>query len=98
MKPFKKCLSNKSKGLILDLRNNSGGLLNSVVDISGLFLEKNSVVVVTKDREKNVIDTFSTPHEMNHINIGEMPIFILTNNFTASAAEIFAGVLQSYSR
>jgi len=93
---LKQCLSNKSKGLILDLRNNSGGLLNSVVDISGLFLEKNSTVVVTKDRDRNIIETFNTTRPQP-INIGEMPIFILTNNYTASAAEILAGVLQSYS-
>ena len=93
---IKKCISTKSKGLILDLRNNSGGLLTSVVDICGLFIEKNSVVVVTKDREKNAINTFSTTRN-EPISVNGLPIFILTNNFTASAAEILAGVLRSYS-
>lgn len=93
---LKKCLSNKSKGLILDLRNNSGGLLNAVIDIAGLFLEKDSLVVVTKDKNKNITDTFKTTRQQP-MDIGSLPIFILTNNFTASAAEILAGVLQSYS-
>ena len=93
---IKKCLSTKSKGLILDLRNNSGGLLTSVVDICGLFLEKNSVVVVTKDREKNIINSFATTKN-EQIAMNGLPIVILTNNFTASAAEILAGVLRSYS-
>ena len=51
---LKKCQSQHSKGLILDLRNNSGGLLNAVIDIAGLFLQKNSVVVITQERDKRI--------------------------------------------
>lgn len=92
---LKKCQGHHSKGLILDLRNNSGGLLNVVVDIAGLFLDKGSEVVVTKNREEQVIDTFATSHEPLKLN--NVPVIILTNNFTASAAEILAGTLQYYS-
>lgn len=83
------------KGIILDLRNNSGGLLTSVVDIAGLFVPKGSLVVATKDKngkEKERYVTTRTP-----IANGTTPIFILINNFTASAAEILAGCLKIHS-
>jgi carboxyl-terminal processing protease len=86
---------NQYKGLILDLRNNSGGLLNSVVDIAGLFLDKGSVVATTKDRDNKVQETYKTTREP--IVKGNLPIFILTNNYTASAAEILAGDLKIHS-
>ncbi len=54
---------NQYKGLILDLRNNSGGLLNSVVDIAGLFLDKGSIVTTTKDKHNKVLNTYKTTRE-----------------------------------
>lgn len=90
---LKKCKSQHSAGLILDLRNNSGGLLTSVIDIAGLFLPKNSLVVSTRERNSNVeYKTMRDP-----IEFGDVPVFILINNFTASAAEILAGCLQVHS-
>lgn len=89
---LKKC-QQTTKGLILDLRNNSGGLLSAVVDIAGLFLPRNSLVVITKERERKV--DYKTAREP--ISNCSMPIFILINNFTASAAEILAGCLQYHS-
>jgi carboxyl-terminal processing protease len=82
------------KGLILDLRNNSGGLLNSVIDIAGLFLEKGSLVVVTKDKHNKEIDRYITTRVPVHAHL---PIFILINNFTASAGEILAGCLKIHA-
>lgn len=92
---LKKAHSQKSKGIILDLRNNSGGLLSAVLDIAGLFLKKNSLLVTTKNREKKVLEQYRTTREP--ITQHQTPIFILTNNYTASAAEILAGCLQYYS-
>ena len=83
------------KGLILDLRNNSGGLITSVRDIAGLFVPKGSLLVTTKDRNKKTTASFSTSREP--ITTKKVPIFILINNYTASAAEILAGVLKYYS-
>lgn len=82
------------KGLILDLRNNSGGLLNAAIDIAGLFLEKGSLVVTTKDKLGKVTEEYRTTRNpiASHI-----PIFILINNYTASAAEILAGALQIHA-
>lgn len=83
------------KGLILDLRNNSGGLLNSAIDIAGLFLEKGSLVVTTKDKQGKVTEEYRTTRKPLPANI---PIFILINNFTASAAEILAGALKIHAQ
>ncbi|MFA5306689.1 MAG: S41 family peptidase [Candidatus Babeliales bacterium] len=85
----------KCKGVIIDLRRNPGGILNSAIEMAGLFLDKNSVVAVTKDREKHVVDTYATTTEP--ILKTDMPIFILVDNFTASAAEILAGSLRHHS-
>lgn len=92
---LKKSHREHSKGFILDLRNNSGGLLNAVIDIAGLFLDKDSLVVVTKDRNNKVTEQFSTAR--SPIANRKIPVFILVNNYTASAAEILAGILQFYS-
>lgn len=83
------------KGLILDLRNNSGGLLNAAIDIAGLFLDKGSLIVTTKDKYGKEVERFVTRRAP--INNIKMPIFILINNYTASAAEILAACLKSHS-
>lgn len=84
------------KGLIIDLRNNSGGLLNSVIDICGLFIEKDSLVVTTKDKYGAKKDEYKTTQPP--IANANIPIFILTNNYTASASEILAGCLKIHSQ
>ena len=89
---LKKSHSGRHKGLILDLRNNSGGLLNSAVDIAGLFLKKNSLVVVTKNKENKELERYTTTR--TPLSENNIPIFILINNYTASAAEILAGCLK----
>jgi C-terminal peptidase (prc) len=94
-KLLKQASSKPYKGLILDLRNNSGGLLTAAIDIAGLFMEKGSVVVTTKDKHDKVIETYRT--RKNPIANINMPIFILINNYTASAAEILAAALKNHS-
>ncbi len=84
----------KFKGLILDLRNNTGGLLTSAVDIAGLFLDKGSLVVTTKDKHGAVTEEYRTTRNPIASNI---PLFILINNYTASAAEILAGALKIHA-
>ncbi len=83
------------KGLILDLRNNSGGLLTAAIDIAALFLDKGSLVVVTKDKTGKEIEQFST--QKDPVSNNKLPIFILINNYTASAAEILGACLKSHS-
>ncbi|TET06063.1 S41 family peptidase [Candidatus Dependentiae bacterium] len=84
------------KGLIMDLRNNSGGLLTSAINIAGLFLPKDSLIVTTRDKNNKELEQYITkqpPVRTNQIS----PIFILINNYTASASEILAGCLKTYS-
>ena len=92
---LKKSKEKKYKALIIDLRNNSGGLLNSVVDIAGLFLDKGSLVVTTKDKDGKETRRYSTTKDPIAANV---PIFVLINNYTASAAEILAGCLKIHSQ
>lgn len=82
------------RALILDLRNNSGGLLDSAIDIVGLFVPKGSAVVTTKDKHNKETSRYVTKRDPLSLRI---PIFILVNNFTASAAEILAGCLKQHA-
>lgn len=92
---LKKATTHKYRGVILDLRNNSGGLLNAVVDIAGMFITKGSLVVTTKNKDNHVTNRYATTRNPILSNI---PIFILINNYTASAAEILAGVLKIHAQ
>lgn len=83
------------RALILDLRNNSGGLLNTAIDIAGLFVDKGSLVVATKDKNNMVTEKYVTTTDP--IANNGIPIFILINNYSASAAEILAGCLKIHS-
>ncbi len=85
------------KGIIIDLRNNTGGLFESALDIAGLFLPKGSVVTTTKNRDNKVIETWKTTRKPLARKEG-MPIFFLVNNYTASSAEILSGSLQLYAQ
>ncbi|HEX3700520.1 MAG TPA: S41 family peptidase [Phenylobacterium sp.] len=82
------------KGLILDLRNNPGGLLDQAVGVSDLFLEGGEIV---SQRGRD-------PHDVERYNAragditGGMPMIVLINSGTASAAEIVSGALQDHHR
>jgi len=78
------------RGLILDLRNNPGGLLNQAVAVSDVFL-KSGVIVSTKGRIKSM-ETSSEARDDG--NEPTCPIIVLVNEGTASAAEIVSGALQ----
>lgn len=82
------------KGLILDLRNNPGGLLDQAISVSDLFLEK-GLVVYTKGRIPEQNMTFQA-----HANNGKdmYPLVILVNEGSASASEIVAGAIQDHKR
>jgi carboxyl-terminal processing protease len=86
-------LSKGMKGLVIDLRNNPGGLLNDAVDASSIFLPENKVVVSMKGRRQ-----FHEFHSRNPRPYLHFPIVVLVNTETASAAEILSGALQDYKR
>ena len=81
-------------GYILDLRSNPGGLLDQAVDISDAFLERGEIVS-QRGREKSDIERYyAKPGDMTH----GLPIIVLVDAGTASAAEIVAGALQDQRR
>ena len=93
---LKTALDNKANGVIIDLRNNVGGLFDSAISIAGLFLPKGSPVVSIKNRDGKTMGAWKTENKSLGIP-HDMPIFFLVNNYTASASEILAGVLQAYA-
>jgi len=82
------------KKLVLDLRSNSGGLLNQAIEVSELFLKKGNRIVSTKGR---VINSENNSTK-NGIVGDDIQIAVLVNQGTASAAEIVAGALQDWDR
>lgn len=93
---LEKANQGKCKGIVLDLRRNPGGMLDSAIEMASLFIPKKSLVVVTKDRDRHTVSEYYTSTEP--ILKTSIPIFILIDNFTASAAEILAGCLRHYSQ
>jgi len=94
-KALKEILSKNSKGLILDLRNNPGGLLDSAVDVSEIFLPKGELIVSTKGRnpkdDKEYRSSRNTPYQ-------KMDLIVLVNEGSASASEIIAGAVKDNKR
>ncbi len=84
----------KIKGIVLDLRNNPGGLLDQAASVSDLFLEKGEIV---STRSKKPEDTVKISATKGDITNG-LPIVVLINDGSASAAEIVAGALQDHKR
>ncbi len=96
-KKLEKNLGNvKPRGLVLDLRNNPGGLLDEAIKVSDAFLQKGKVIVSikgrTEDSKKEYID------EEDEILAKDLPIAVLINEGSASASEIVAGALQDNNR
>jgi len=82
------------KGLVLDLRNNPGGVLSGAVEVSDAFLTK-GLIVYTEGRDPSTRLKFSaTPND----SLEKAPIVVLVNGGSASASEIVAGALQDHSR
>lgn len=81
------------QGLVLDLRNNGGGSLQTVVDIAGLFIEDGPVVQVKSAREEKEV-----LRDKDKSIIWDGPLVILVNELSASASEILAAAMQDYKR
>lgn len=91
---IKKQIGKDLKGIVLDLRNNPGGLLDQAIEVSDLFLTQGEVVS-TRGREKESIKRYNA--KGGDIANG-MPIVVLINGGSASASEIVAGALQDHRR
>lgn len=95
-KAFEEIRKDRSlNGLILDLRGNGGGLLNEAVDICNMFVPKGQVIVTTKGKLTERIQTHKT--RFNPIDT-KIPLVVLVDNQSASASEIVAGALQDLDR
>ncbi|MFN3695003.1 MAG: S41 family peptidase, partial [Ignavibacterium sp.] len=84
------------KGLIIDLRNNPGGLLSSAVEVSDEFLENGTIVSIKGRNKANQMEFKAEPNPKDRKH--KYPIVILINHGTASAAEIVTGALKDHKR
>ncbi len=83
------------KKLVLDLRNNPGGLLNQAVEVSDRFLKPENLIVYTQGRTEEQNMRFTTHDRVQRVTY---PMIILVNSGSASASEIVAGALQDSNR
>jgi len=91
---LKKDNNEKLKGIILDLRNNPGGILNAAVGVSDMFLNK-GMIVYTEGRNKDSKLKFNAKP---NAKLPDVPLIVLVNAGSASASEIVAGALQDHGR
>ena len=84
----------KLSGLILDLRDNPGGLLNQAIDVADFFVRKNALIVSTQGRMQGSSHKYIAP-SLEKIQV---PLVVLINKHSASASEIVAGALQDHDR
>ena len=90
----KKELKNKLLGIVIDVRNNPGGLLDQAVEVSDLFLEKGEIVSTRSRNESDTVKFLATEGDIAK----DLPIVVMINEGSASASEILAGALQDHRR
>ncbi len=90
----KKELQNKFLGIVIDVRNNPGGLLDQAVEVSDLFLEKGEIVSTRSRNESDTVKFMATEGDIAK----DLPIVVMINEGSASASEILAGALQDHHR
>jgi C-terminal peptidase prc len=83
------------RGVILDLRQNQGGLLEQARDVANLFLPKKKLIVTTESR---VLEPQTEITQKDPLLPADMPVVVLVSRFSASASEIVSGALQDYQR
>jgi carboxyl-terminal processing protease len=81
--------------IILDLRNNPGGLLSEAINVTNLFVPKGELIVTTKSKVKKFNQTYKTKNKPEDL---EIPLVVLVNGRSASASEIVSGSLQDLDR
>ena len=90
----KKQLKDKFAGIVIDMRNNPGGLLDQAVKVSDLFLEQGEIVSTRSRNEEDTVNFSATPGDIAE----GLPIVVMINEGSASASEITAGALQDHHR
>ncbi len=92
-KEVEKLKSENVQGIILDLRNNGGGSLRDVVQMSGLFIEQGPIVQVkSRSRKPEIMEDYDARVQWGG------PLVVMVNGFSASASEILAAAMQDYGR
>lgn len=86
---------NDLKGVVLDLRNNGGGLLSEAINLSNVFVDRGEEVVTTRGKIKDWDRNFKTLNQPADL---EIPLVVLINKGSASASEIVSGVVQDLDR
>lgn len=81
--------------VVLDLRDNPGGILSEAIELVSLFVPKGTVVVSTRGRIENIAQTYTT---MSDPFFEDVPVVVLVNSISASASEIVAGAMQDLDR
>ncbi|MCP3966507.1 MAG: S41 family peptidase [Lentisphaerae bacterium] len=94
-KALAKLKKDGAKAIILDLRNNPGGLLQAALSICSYFINTGELVIFTEGREKNSCQKFYALKSKKYL---EIPLVILINSYSASASEIVAGCLRDHNR
>ena len=94
MDAFHKELGDKLRGIVLDLRNNPGGLLDQAISVSDAFLDKGEIVSTRARRNEDTQRYNARPGDLAN----GLPLVVLTNGGSASASEIIAGALQDHRR
>lgn len=93
-KKAQKELKDNLKGIVIDVRNNPGGLLDQAVNISDLFLNQGEIVSTRSRNEEDTVKYTATTGDIAE----NMPIVVMVNDGSASASEIVAGALQDHKR
>jgi carboxyl-terminal processing protease len=91
---LKKLNASSLGGLVLDLRDNPGGLLNQAIDVADFFIPRGDVIVSTKGR----LEGSARPYRAPSVEKVRVPLIVLINRHSASASEIVAGALQDHDR
>ncbi len=91
---LKKLDANQLSGLVLDLRDNPGGLLNQAIEVADKFVPQKAVIVSTKGRMEGSARAYKAP-SLEKVRV---PVVVLINRHSASASEIVAGALQDHDR
>jgi len=94
IKKAKKELKNNFLGIVIDVRNNPGGLLDQAVAVSDLFLEKGEIVSTRSRNESDTVKFMASEGDIAK----DIPIVVIINEGSASASEILAGALQDHHR
>ncbi|UXF00145.1 peptidase S41 [Fervidobacterium riparium] len=93
-KALRKIYDQKADALIIDLRNNPGGLLDVAIKVSNMFLDSGKVIVSVKDRDGKITDRYISQGN----NYPKIPVVVLVNNGSASASEIVAAAIKENNR